>query len=310
MFKRNVIVLVLIISASISCVLLPTALSAATTGTVEAVYPGLASGILTYAVPGELEEGVILKFGSLEVSRGDLDSLLSQIPNDVRNAMKKNLVFLLEQDATKKILLHLATERSPKSPESPEEEDALIGEYLNDSIGDIQISNEETATFYEENRDMFGGASLEQIRGELIQYLSQRKQQEMVNEYIRTLGRRHTIIVSADWTAEQASLAYDNAVDRARMSGKPSFIDFGADGCRPCDMMAPILENLKEKYRDTMNIEFIHVNEQQILAARYGIQSIPVQILFDENGKEVWRHTGFIPQERIEEQLIKIGIQP
>lgn len=58
-----------------------------------------------------------------------------------------------------------------------------------------------------------------------------------------------------------------------------------------------------------MNVEFIHVREQQVLAARYGIQSIPVQILFDKGGKEVWRHTGFIPQTELEAEIAKLGLE-
>ena len=50
--------------------------------------------------------------------------------------------------------------------------------------------------------------------------------------------------MSASWAREQAVLAKDNPVDKARASGKPSLVDFGAKGCIPCDMLAPILEAL------------------------------------------------------------------
>jgi thioredoxin 1 len=49
--------------------------------------------------------------------------------------------------------------------------------------------------------------------------------------------------------------------------------------------------------------------QDQILAARYGIQSIPVQIFFDKDGKEVLRHVGFWPQEEIEKQMAKMGVK-
>jgi len=51
------------------------------------------------------------------------------------------------------------------------------------------------------------------------------------------------------------------------------------------------------------NVLFVSVREEQILAGRYGIQSIPVQILFDKGGKEVWRHAGFIPQAELEKTI-------
>jgi len=53
----------------------------------------------------------------------------------------------------------------------------------------------------------------------------------------------------------------------------------------------------------------VHVQEEQVLAARYGIESIPVQVFFDKNGKEVFRHTGFFPQNEIEKKLTKMGVQ-
>ena len=52
---------------------------------------------------------------------------------------------------------------------------------------------------------------------------------------------------------------------------------------------------------------FVHVREKQILAARYGVETIPVQIFFDKSGKEVFRHIGFFPQEEIEKKLTEMG---
>ena len=74
------------------------------------------------------------------------------------------------------------------------------------------------------------------------------------------------------------------------------------------DMMAPILKDLGKKYEGRANVLFVHVREEQMLATRYGIQSIPVQMFFDKDGKEVFRHTGFFPQEEIEKKLKEIGI--
>jgi thioredoxin 1 len=98
-------------------------------------------------------------------------------------------------------------------------------------------------------------------------------------------------------------------VDKARASGKPSLVDFGSTGCRPCDMLAPILEALKEKYAGKLNVLFIHIGQEQILASRYGIQTIPAQVFFDKNGKEVFRHIGFFPQDEIEKKLAELGFK-
>jgi len=98
-------------------------------------------------------------------------------------------------------------------------------------------------------------------------------------------------------------------VGKARSSGKPSLVDFGSKGCGPCDMMAPILATLSKKYDGKANVLFVHVGEEQILASRYGIQSIPVQVFFDKDGREVFRHVGFFPQEEIEKKLAEMGVK-
>lgn len=67
-------------------------------------------------------------------------------------------------------------------------------------------------------------------------------------------------------------------------SGKKILVDFWASWCRPCLMLAPILDKLQEEYPD---IEFVKVNvsQEMNLAQEFGITSIPTVILF--NGKDI-----------------------
>lgn len=58
-----------------------------------------------------------------------------------------------------------------------------------------------------------------------------------------------------------------------------------------------------------MNVVFIHVGEEQVLAARYGIRSIPVQAFFDAQGREVFRHAGFFAQDEVDKQLAAMGVK-
>ena len=111
------------------------------------------------------------------------------------------------------------------------------------------VSDEDIKNFYAGNLPMFGGAKYEQVKDQIKQYLLQEKQQEAVMEHIRGLGKNIDIFVSEKWAKEQSVIAKDNPVDKARASGKPSMVDFGADGCGPCDMMTPILKELKEKLK-------------------------------------------------------------
>jgi thiol-disulfide isomerase/thioredoxin len=279
--------------------------------TVGSTYPGLASGVLMEARLEDLPEGVVLRAEGLEITPDDLDTEISKHPASLQAELKKNGFFLLKQIATERLLLQVARKNAGQGKTGDSESSAIeiIKAYLRGVVEQVKVTEAEVKGFYEENRTLFGGAELPQVQEQLRQYLLQAKQQEVMSEHIQTLGQRVPILVSASWAAEQTVLVKDNPVDRARVSGKPTLVDFGATGCRPCDMMAPILADLKKKYDGKLNVLFVHVQEHQILAARYGVQGIPVQVFFDKDGKEAFRHTGFFPQAEIEEKLKAMGIK-
>ena len=89
----------------------------------------------------------------------------------------------------------------------------------------------------------------------------------------------------------------------------PKLLDLGAKKCIPCKMMAPILEELAKEYAGVMDVEFIDVwqKENAERAQKYNIQAIPTQIFFDADGKELWRHEGFISKEDIFKKWKELG---
>jgi len=278
---------------------------------VRDAYPGLASSSLTYARLSGLPSGVILRTDGLIIKDKDIAEEIAKSPQEMQAQLKKNAFFVLEDMTTRKLLVVLAKAKAPEQKKDapvPAERE-LIQRYLKEVVARVEVSDAEVAEFYQNNKDACGGATLAQVKDQLKQYVLQEKQQQAVNEHVRTLGQRMSVEVSAAWTREQSILARDNPVDKARASGKPSLVDFGATGCRPCDMLAPILEALKEKYAGKLNVLFIHIGQEQILATRYGIQTIPAQVFFDKNGKEVFRHIGFFPQDEIEKKLAEFGLK-
>jgi thioredoxin 1 len=74
-------------------------------------------------------------------------------------------------------------------------------------------------------------------------------------------------------------------------------------------MMAPILEELKKEYAGKLQVEFIDVNQNPEAGTQYSIKLIPVQVFFDKDGKEVFRHIGFFPQAEIEKKLAEMGVK-
>jgi len=279
--------------------------------TIERQYPRLASGCLLQAGTTQLADGVLLRCGEIRITQKDLDAEITGAEWALREQLRKNAFFLLEQIATQRLLCTEArmilTEAKVDTAAMSDQQ--IIQAYLDRLVKDVAVADTEAKAFYEQNKDMVGGATFEQVEKQIYQYLLGQKKQKMVNDHIATLGNRMKIEVDAAWAKKQATLAADNPMDKALSSGQPSLVDFGSEGCRPCDMLAPILETLKTKYEGKANVIFISVRQEQILAARYGIQSIPVQIFFDKNGREVFRHTGFWPQEELEKKLADMGVK-
>ena len=83
---------------------------------------------------------------------------------------------------------------------------------------------------------------------------------------------------------------------------KPTLVDFYATWCGPCRMQAPILEQVKERMGDSVNIVKIDVDNNQEVAARYNVRSIPTLIVF-ANGEALWRASGLQQANVLEAKL-------
>ena len=78
-------------------------------------------------------------------------------------------------------------------------------------------------------------------------------------------------------------------------------VDFWAPWCGPCRMLSPILDTVAAEH-DEIKVGKVNVDEQQELAARFGVMSIPTLIVF-KDGKKVKESVGLIPKEKVEELI-------
>jgi thioredoxin 1 len=81
-------------------------------------------------------------------------------------------------------------------------------------------------------------------------------------------------------------------------SPKPVLVDFFATWCGPCQMLAPILKEVKEELVEKVTIIKIDVDKNQSLAAQYQVRGVPTMLLF-QNGKQVWRQSGVLSKQEI-----------
>jgi len=101
-------------------------------------------------------------------------------------------------------------------------------------------------------------------------------------------------------TFKEKVFDYVNENEWKYKGDKPAIIDFYADWCSPCKMLAPILEEIDAEYNDKIQIYKINTEEEQELSYAFGIQSIP-SILFIPLDDQPRMAVGALPKNNLEE---------
>jgi len=88
----------------------------------------------------------------------------------------------------------------------------------------------------------------------------------------------------------------------------PMLVDLGKGTCVPCKKMKPILEELEKEYKEKAIVKIIDLRYEPKEASEYKIRLIPTQIFFDVEGKEVFRHEGFMDKQSIKAKFAEMGV--
>jgi len=87
-------------------------------------------------------------------------------------------------------------------------------------------------------------------------------------------------------------------------SEKPVLVDFFATWCGPCQMLGPILKQVKDSLGDRVSIIKIDVDKNQLIASQYQVRGVPTMILF-QNGKQLWRQSGVVSKEDLIKTIVE-----
>ncbi|MBO5454715.1 MAG: thioredoxin [Clostridia bacterium] len=102
----------------------------------------------------------------------------------------------------------------------------------------------------------------------------------------------------------EITITKNNFESEVLNSDIPVLVDFWATWCGPCKMIAPIVEEIANEYEGKIKVGKINVDDEQELAIKYGVMSIPTIILF-KNGSIADTSVGYVPKEKLVEMISK-----
>ena len=115
---------------------------------------------------------------------------------------------------------------------------------------------------------------------------------------------RPGIIVSLVWVTLLLGLCLPR-VGQAQASApaRPAIYEFGRKLCPICHQMEDVLKDLQKRHGDQVAVRLLYIDEDIKLFRQFKIDIVPTQVFLDAAGKEVFRHEGLFPREKLEQKL-------
>ena len=130
----------------------------------------------------------------------------------------------------------------------------------------------------------------------LLAYANRDKLNNFISRELQEQAEKE-VVLSAK---EEVASKYNYAINGNNFDF--TFLEFSSSGCAICKQMEPVLKEIKNSKVINVNVVFLHImkSENQDLMKYYGISAVPMQILLNNEGKEFFRHYGFISTAELE----------
>lgn len=261
----------------------------------------------------KLDSKTLAVVNGYKITKAYFEQKYQELQANYQSAFKNNKEGFLEQLIGRELLYQEATKKGIAKKitagDSEKKKDEAIREFIRSVSNTVVVTDDEIREFYVSHPTEVNGASYDDIKESIHQYLLNQKSNDAINGLIIQLRKKATITKNERWLAEQAALKPKNPLTKALKNGKPTVLDLGSSTCVPCKMMKPIFAELEKTYKGKANILLLEINDYRDLSAQYQVRVIPTQIFFDKNGKQVWRHEGFLSKEEIIKKLKELGVE-
>ncbi len=253
------------------------------------------------------EKDILALVNDSQITESYFNEKFDNLQQKHKDMFKHNKEGFLDQMIIKELLFLKAKEKGYDADITVSDKeilkDIVIQKLIKNISSEIEITDKEMKTFYNEHESEMKGASFEQVKSDIRNYLVQQKQSGIMDQYIEELKSEAAIFLNEEWIKIQQESKPKNPLTEALKNSKPTVLDIGAGTCIPCKMMKPIFEQLEIEYKDKANILLLEISDHRDIANEYKVRIIPTQIFFDKSGNQYWRHEGFLSKDEIIEKL-------
>lgn len=291
----------------------PSVVGGSPIGAFEQQFPGFFAGPMVNAKLSALPEGTLVKLGSQVITMADVQKIMDSENPQMRQRMLAELPSLIEQLAQDMLIKQelrdwaLAAGISEKTPLKS------IGEaYQADLIKKTDVSDADIETFYKQQSSQYGGKMPpldvlhDQIKQSLVRSATVKKLTESINRQASKCE------VSRPWVDDQYKkllLQPDVvAVEKLRYSGKPVVLVFAMSEPKMMSAVNQQMSELKRLVGDKARGAVVPISKPTFLTARYRVRSFWVTIVFNAEGREVYRTEGQVPTEELQLILKQAGM--